>query len=68
MVRAGASPNQVGDKQGVLSTLAEYFHDVQTWGKRIKNWNYPVYYVGKKIGQAFWPDEAGVSKGVGEVV
>jgi len=49
MVRAGASPNQVGDRQGVLSTLAEYFHNVQTWGRRIKNWNYPVYYVGKKV-------------------
>jgi hypothetical protein len=22
---------------------------VQTWGRRIKNWNYPVYYVGKKV-------------------
>lgn len=49
MVRAGASPNQVGDQQGVLSTLATYFHNVQTYGRRIKNWNYPVYYVGKKV-------------------
>jgi beta-hydroxylase len=49
MVRAGASPNQVGDTQGVLSTLAAYFHNVQTYGRRIKKWNYPVYYVGKKV-------------------
>jgi beta-hydroxylase len=48
-VRAGASPNQVGDKQGFFSTLAEYFHNVQTYGRRVKNWNYPVYYVGKKV-------------------
>jgi len=22
---------------------------VQTYGRRIKHWNYPVYYVGKKV-------------------
>jgi len=49
LVRAGAAPNQVGDKQGVLSTLAEYFHKVQQLGRRVKDWNYPTYYIGKKI-------------------
>jgi beta-hydroxylase len=48
-VRAGASPNQVGDKQGVFSTLAEYFHKTQKLGRRVKNWNYPTYWIGKKL-------------------
>jgi beta-hydroxylase len=49
LVRAGAAPNQVGDKQGVLSTLAEYVHKIQTYGRRVKDWNYPTYYIGKKV-------------------
>ena len=48
-VRAGASPNQVGDKQGFFSTLAEYFHKTQKLGRRVKNWNYPTYWIGKKL-------------------
>jgi len=48
-VRAGAAPNQVGDKQGILSTLAQYWNVAQSYGKRVKQWNYPTYYVGKKL-------------------
>ncbi|HUL80718.1 MAG TPA: aspartyl/asparaginyl beta-hydroxylase domain-containing protein [Gammaproteobacteria bacterium] len=49
LVRAGAAPNQVGDKEGVLSTVAEYFHKFQKLGRRVKDWNYPTYYIGKKV-------------------
>jgi beta-hydroxylase len=49
LVRAGAAPNQVGDRQGILSTVAEYFHTLQMYARRVKDWNYPTYYVGKKI-------------------
>ena len=45
LVRAGASPNQVGDKQGVLSTLFQYVHLGQSYGKRLKEWHYPTYWV-----------------------
>jgi hypothetical protein len=48
-VRAGASPNQVGDRQGILSTLAQYWNVAQGYGKRVKAWNYQTYWVGKKV-------------------
>ena len=48
MVRTAASPNQVGDKQGVLSTFSQYVHVVQTYGRRVKEWHYPTYWVLKK--------------------
>jgi len=48
LVRAGAAPNQVGDKQGILSTIFQYEHSLQTLGKRLKAWHYPTYWVVKK--------------------
>ena len=49
MVRAAASPNQVGDKQGGLSTFFQYVHVLQTYGRRVKEWNYPFYWITKKL-------------------
>lgn len=49
LVRAGASPNQVGDRQGVLSTISEYVHRIQLQGQRLKRWHYPTYWVTKKL-------------------
>jgi beta-hydroxylase len=49
MVRAAASPNQVGDKQGALSTFFQYVHVLQTYGRRVKEWHYPTYWVTKKL-------------------
>jgi beta-hydroxylase len=48
LVRAGAAPNQVGDRQGILSTVSQYVHVVQSWGRRIREWHYPTYWVIKK--------------------
>lgn len=48
LVRAGASPNQVGDKQGFLSTFFQYVHVLQGYGKRLKEWHYPTYWITKK--------------------
>ena len=48
MVRTAASPNQVGDKQGALSTFFQYAHIVQGYGRRVKAWHYPTYWVLKK--------------------
>jgi beta-hydroxylase len=49
LVRAGAAPNQVGDKQGILSTLSQYVHVIQSQGRRLKEWHYPTYWVAKKV-------------------
>ena len=49
MVRTAASPNQVGDKQGALSTFFQYVHVVQSYGRRVKQWHYPTYWVAKKL-------------------
>jgi beta-hydroxylase len=49
LVRAGAAPNQVGDKQGVLSTISQYVHLIQLQGRRLKEWHYPTYWVTKKL-------------------
>jgi beta-hydroxylase len=49
MVRAAASPNQVGDKEGFLSTFFQYVHVLQTYGRRVKQWHYPTYWIAKKI-------------------
>ena len=40
---------RVGDKQGFLSTFFQYVHVVQTYGRRVKEWNYPFYWITKKI-------------------
>lgn len=47
-IRAAASPNLEGDKQGVLSTISSGVHRVQRVGKRIKAWHGPTYWVLKK--------------------
>jgi beta-hydroxylase len=49
LVRAGAAPNQVGDRQGILSTISQYVHVIQTYGRRVKDWHYPTYWVTKKL-------------------
>ena len=48
VVRAGASPNLEGDREGVLSTIASGVHRLQLIGKRIKAWHGPTYFVMKK--------------------
>jgi beta-hydroxylase len=45
MVRTAASPNLAGDRQGILSTIAQYVNMLQRFGKRIKAWHYPTYFV-----------------------
>jgi beta-hydroxylase len=49
MVRTAASPNEIGDRQGALSTFFQYAQLVQSYGHRVKRWNHPTYWVAKKV-------------------
>lgn len=45
MIRSAASPNLEGEKVGFLSGLFQYVHSAQAFGKRVKAWNRPIYYI-----------------------
>jgi beta-hydroxylase len=49
VLRAVASPNLDGDREGVLSTFTRGVHAIQSVGKRVKAWNAPTYWVAKKL-------------------
>lgn len=48
LVRTGAAPNEIGDNEGILSTISQYVHLIQSYGRRLKAWHYPTYWVVKK--------------------
>jgi beta-hydroxylase len=45
LLRAAASPNEVGDRTGGLNRIFRYVYSVRLAGKRIKAWNRITYYV-----------------------
>jgi beta-hydroxylase len=45
LMRAAASPNEIGDRTGGLNRAFKYLYAVRRVGKRIKAWNRQVYYV-----------------------
>ncbi|CAE6851712.1 hypothetical protein R75461_07506 [Paraburkholderia nemoris] len=47
LMRAAASPNDVGDKTGFLNRIFRYVYAVRRVGKRLKAWHRPTYYVVK---------------------
>jgi beta-hydroxylase len=47
LLRAAASPNEVGDRTGGLNRIFRYIYSVRLAGKRIKAWNRTAYYVMK---------------------
>lgn len=47
LMRAAASPNEIGDRTGGLNRAFKYFHAIRLVGKRLKAWNRIVYYVVK---------------------
>ncbi|MFP3610314.1 aspartyl/asparaginyl beta-hydroxylase domain-containing protein [Paraburkholderia sp. SIMBA_050] len=44
LLRAAASPNDVGDRTGGINRLFRYVYSVRLLGKRIKAWNRIAYY------------------------
>ncbi len=44
LMRAAASPNEVGDRTGGLNHIFKYLYMVRRAGKRLKAWNKIVYY------------------------
>ncbi|MDR6445156.1 aspartyl/asparaginyl beta-hydroxylase (cupin superfamily) [Paraburkholderia terricola] len=44
LLRAAASPNDVGDRTGGINRLFRYVYSVRLLGKRIKAWNRMAYY------------------------
>jgi beta-hydroxylase len=47
LMRAAASPNEVGDRTGLLNRMFKYVYAIRRAGKKIKAWNRPTYYVVK---------------------
>jgi beta-hydroxylase len=47
LMRAAASPNEAGDRTGVLNRIFKYVYAIRRVGKRIKAWHRPTYYVVK---------------------
>jgi beta-hydroxylase len=45
LLRAAASPNEVGDRTGGLNRVFRYVYSVRLVGKRLKAWNRTAYYV-----------------------
>lgn len=44
IVKASQTENVPGEKVGVLNKIFEYVYKIRVVGKRIKDWNQPVYY------------------------
>jgi beta-hydroxylase len=47
LMRASASPNEIGDRTGTLNHAFRYLYAIRRVGKRLKAWNRPFYYVVK---------------------
>ncbi|NPT40519.1 lipid A hydroxylase LpxO [Paraburkholderia sp. 1N] len=47
LMRAAASPNEVGDHTGGLNHAFRYLYAIRLVGKRLKSWNRIVYYIVK---------------------
>ncbi|MDR5814051.1 MULTISPECIES: lipid A hydroxylase LpxO [unclassified Caballeronia] len=47
LMRAAASPNEVGDRTGGLNHAFKYLYSIRLVGKRLKAWNRTVYYIVK---------------------
>jgi beta-hydroxylase len=47
LMRAAASPNEVGDRTGLLNRMFKYVYAIRRAGKTIKAWHRPTYYVVK---------------------
>jgi beta-hydroxylase len=47
LMRAAASPNEVGDRTGLLNRMFKYVYAIRRAGKKIKAWHRPTYYVVK---------------------
>ncbi|MBV6304723.1 lipid A hydroxylase LpxO [Candidimonas humi] len=47
LMRAAASPNEIGDRTGGLNRAFKYLYAVRRVGKRLKAWNRSVYYAVK---------------------
>lgn len=47
LMRAAASPNEIGDRTGGLNRAFKYLYAIRRAGKRLKAWNRTVYYVVK---------------------
>jgi beta-hydroxylase len=47
LMRAAASPNDVGDRTGLLNRMFKYVYAIRRAGKTIKAWHRPTYYVVK---------------------
>lgn len=57
LLRAAASPNDVGDRTGGLNKIFKYLYAIRRVGKRLKAWNRHVYYAVKWAlfgGLALW--------------
>ncbi|SFM94117.1 beta-hydroxylase [Izhakiella capsodis] len=49
LVGAAAAPNQEGDRTGGINRAFKYIYAIRKVGKRLKQWNKPVYYLIKWI-------------------
>ncbi|MBU9399912.1 lipid A hydroxylase LpxO [Burkholderia multivorans] len=47
LMRAAASPNEIGDRTGGLNRAFRYLYMIRLAGKRLKAWNRTVYYIVK---------------------
>jgi beta-hydroxylase len=47
LLRAAASPNELGDRTGGLNRIFRYVYSVRLAGKKLKAWNRTVYYIVK---------------------
>ncbi|OON41282.1 aspartyl beta-hydroxylase [Izhakiella australiensis] len=49
LVGAAAAPNQAGDRTGGINRAFKYIYAIRKVGKRLKQWNKPVYYLIKWV-------------------
>ncbi|PIJ49978.1 aspartyl beta-hydroxylase [Erwinia sp. OLTSP20] len=49
LVGAAAAPNQEGDRTGGINRAFKYIYSIRKVGKRLKQWNKPIYYLIKWI-------------------
>jgi beta-hydroxylase len=47
LMRAAASPNEIGDRTGGLNRAFRYLYSIRLVGKRLKAWNRTAYYIVK---------------------
>jgi len=49
LMRAATSPNEAGDRTGVLNRIFKYVYAIRRAGKTIKAWHRPTYYLVKWV-------------------